>query len=74
MKQSPHLTQLETDARDELAALAAAPQLSDRDLARLPVLAAVLGVAVRVRRVDWSAGVDHAVRTERQIGAVRDVR
>lgn len=74
MPSSPHLTQLETDARDELAALWAAPQLSDRDLARLPVLAAVLGVAVRVRRVDWSAGVDHTVRTERQIGAVRDVR
>ena len=74
MPSSPHFTQLEVDARDELAALWAAPQLSDRDLARLPVLAAALGVAIRVRRVDWSAGVDHTVRTERQIGTVRDVR
>jgi len=74
MPSSQHLTPQESAARDELAALWAAPQLSDRDLARLPVLAAVLGVAVRVRRVDWSAGVDDTVRTERQIGAVRDVR
>ncbi len=39
-------------ARDELARLYAAPCLEDGDLARLPVLAAALGVAVRVVRVD----------------------
>lgn len=43
-------------ARLELARLYAAPSLDDGDLARLPVLAAALGVAVRVRRVDWREG------------------
>ncbi len=43
-------------ARAELARLYAAPSLDADDLARLPVLAAVLGVAVRVKRVEWREG------------------
>ncbi len=43
-------------ARADLARLYAAPSLDDGDLARLPVLAAVLGVAVRVKRVEWREG------------------
>lgn len=58
-------------ARAELSAMMAAPHLSPRDLERLPVLAACLGVAVRVRRIDWSAGVDAATVTDRTVGHVR---
>ena len=46
----------------------AAPHLSSRDLERLPMLAACLGVAVRVRRLDWSAGVHAATVTDRTVG------
>lgn len=45
-----------TAARLELAALQAQPSLDAADLARLPVLAAALGVAVRGERWDWGAG------------------
>lgn len=58
-------------ARDELAALMAAPCLFDDDLRRLPALAAGLGLAVRVVRVDWGQGVDGLSRAERVIGEVR---
>lgn len=58
-------------AHAELSAMLAAPHLSPRDLERLPVLAACLGVAVRVRRLDWSAGVDAATVTDRTVGHVR---
>ena len=41
------------------------------DLRRLPALAAGLGLAVRVARVDWGQGVDDLRRAERVIGEVR---
>ncbi len=65
------LSPSEIAARDELAALLAAPCLSGDDLRRLPILAAALGVALRVRRVDWGQGVDGLSRAERVIGEVR---
>ena len=55
-------------AHAELSAMLAAPHLSSRDLERLPMLAACLGVAVRVRRLDWSAGVHAATVTDRTVG------
>ena len=59
-------------ARAELARLAAAPSLDADDLARLPVLAAVLGVAVRVVRVDWREGWELAREDVIVIGEVRE--
>lgn len=53
-------------AREELARLYAAPSLDDGDLARLPVLAAALGVAVRVRR-DWRCHLHNLVRRWRAL-------
>ncbi len=55
-------------ARHELARLYAAPCLEDGDLARLPVLAAALGVAVRVVRVDWRDGWETVRETVTVIG------
>ena len=59
-------------AREELARLYAAPSLDDGDLARLPVLAAVLGVAVRVRRVDWREGWEKVRDEVVVVGKVRE--
>ncbi len=58
-------------ARAELARLYAAPSLDADDLARLPVLAATLGVAVRVRRVDWREGWERIREDLVIIGEVR---
>lgn len=58
-------------ARDELARLYAAPSLDADDLARLPVLAATLGVAVRVRRVDWREGWEQVRDEVVVVGEVR---
>ena len=65
------LSPSEIAARDELAALLAAPCLSGDDLRRLPILAAALGVALRVRRVDWGRGVDEVRRVAAVVGEVR---
>ncbi len=59
-------------ARDELARLYAAPCLEPADLARLPVLAAALGVAVRVRRVDWREGWERVRDEVVVVGKVRE--
>lgn len=59
-------------ARLELARLYAAPSLDDGDLARLPVLAAALGVAVRVRRVDWREGWERVRDEVVIVGKVRE--
>ncbi len=52
----------------ELAALQAQPCLFDDDTARLPVLAAALGWAVRVVRVDWRDGWETVRETVTVIG------
>ena len=65
------LSPSEIAARDELAALLAAPCLFDDDLRRLPILAAGLGLAVRVARVDWGRGVDEVRRVASVVGEVR---
>lgn len=59
-------------ARDELARLYAAPSLDAGDLARLPVLAAALGVAVRVWRVEWPEGWERMREELVIVGKVRE--
>lgn len=59
-------------ARAELARLAAAPLLDADDLARLPVLAATLGIAVRVKRAEWAGGWENAREYVQVFGAARE--
>ena len=55
----------------ELAAMRDDPYLCDADAARLPVLAAALGVAVRMERWEWG-GAWPAVREAWVVGEVRE--
>lgn len=67
----PHPSPTETAARLELDTLAAQPSLDAADLARLPVLAAALGVAVHGER--WAWGADLVGVCERWVvGVVRE--